>query len=288
VNARSDQNDDYRGKRVVVEDHQVPWKYPWPEYAPRAFNHSSVIANGPDMPDGHKWADAADPSLIREELEQRITYQVSHLSKSSGGGGGGTSATPVVASSPAGGRGSPTQPPSPTSPTSPTSPPLPAFEVGDRVRHKDRGVGIVGELLYDGRMPVVFEEGDTHRYHAHSLHKFALVEKVPKFVPEESSGFLRRRGAVLGGGLPLGQAVQFDEATGAPLNPLGRTGLTGRGLLGKWGPNHAADPIVTRWEPLTGHLQVLAILRKDAHEWALPGCIVPPASPSPPRRSRPS
>ena len=201
----------------------MPWEYPWPEYAPRAFTASVVIANGPDMPDGHKWADAADPSLIREELEQRITYQVSHLSTSSGGsGGGGTSATPVgggapmtldnhlsaeVASRPAGGRGSPTQPPSPTSPTSPTSPPLPAFEVGDRVRHKDRGVGIVGELLYDGRMPVVFEEGDTHRYHAHSLHKFALVEKVPKFVPEESSGFLRRRGAVLGGGLPLGQVA---------------------------------------------------------------------------------
>uniref|UniRef100_A0A493TA46 Uncharacterized protein n=1 Tax=Anas platyrhynchos platyrhynchos TaxID=8840 RepID=A0A493TA46_ANAPP len=29
-------------------------------------------------------------------------------------------------------------------------------------------------------------------------------------------------------------------------NPAGRTGLTGRGLLGRWGPNHAADPIVTR------------------------------------------
>ena len=43
--------------------------------------------------------------------------------------------------------------------------------------------------------------------------------------------------------------VQFDE-TGAPRNPMGRTGMTGRGLLGKWGPNHAADPIVTRWEPL--------------------------------------
>ena len=27
---------------------------------------------------------------------------------------------------------------------------------------------------------------------------------------------------------------------------MGRTGLTGRGLLGKWGPNHAGDPIVTR------------------------------------------
>ena len=33
---------------------------------------------------------------------------------------------------------------------------------------------------------------------------------------------------------------------GRPRNPIGRTGITGRGQLGKWGPNHAADPIVTR------------------------------------------
>ena len=31
-----------------------------------------------------------------------------------------------------------------------------------------------------------------------------------------------------------------------PLNIRGRTGLRGRGVLGKWGPNHAADPVVTR------------------------------------------
>ena len=31
-----------------------------------------------------------------------------------------------------------------------------------------------------------------------------------------------------------------------PLNPIGRTGITGRGLLPSWGPNHAVDPIVTR------------------------------------------
>ena len=29
-------------------------------------------------------------------------------------------------------------------------------------------------------------------------------------------------------------------------NPVGRTGIRGRGCLGRWGPNHAADPIVTR------------------------------------------
>ena len=33
-------------------------------------------------------------------------------------------------------------------------------------------------------------------------------------------------------------------------NPVGRTGLMGRGLLGRWGPNHAADPIVTRLESI--------------------------------------
>jgi hypothetical protein len=39
---------------------------------------------------------------------------------------------------------------------------------------------------------------------------------------------------------------ELDNKTGRPLNPKGRTGLSGRGILGKWGPNHAADPIVTR------------------------------------------
>ena len=33
-----------------------------------------------------------------------------------------------------------------------------------------------------------------------------------------------------------------------PLNLRGRTGLAGRGVLGRYGPNHAADPIVTRWK----------------------------------------
>ena len=48
----------------------------------------------------------------------------------------------------------------------------------------------------------------------------------------------------------------FFGGDGRPLNPRGRTGMKGRGLLGQWGPNHAADPIVTRKEPLTGSLQV--------------------------------
>jgi len=71
----------------------------------------------------------------------------------------------------------------------------------------------------------------------------------------------------------LAEASALD-AQGCPKNPVGRTGMCGRGLLGKWGPNHAADPIVTRYHPTTGALQVVAIQRKDTHQWAIPGGMV--------------
>jgi len=52
--------------------------------------------------------------------------------------------------------------------------------------------------------------------------------------------------------------------------------MSGRGMLGKWGPNFAADPIVTRCNNQTGKLQVITIKRKDTGEWALPGGMVDP------------
>ena len=75
---------------------------------------------------------------------------------------------------------------------------------------------------------------------------------------------------------------------GLPLNPKGRTGIRGRALLGRWGPNHAADPIVTRWKrdnngEVAHHaiskkpiLQFVAINRWDSDEWAIPGGMVDP------------
>ena len=69
-------------------------------------------------------------------------------------------------------------------------------------------------------------------------------------------------------------SIRFDPDTGAPLNPRGRTGLRGRGLLGKWGPNHAADSIVTRFHPTGGHLQMVAVERRDTGLWAIPGGMV--------------
>lgn len=62
------------------------------------------------------------------------------------------------------------------------------------------------------------------------------------------------------------------------MNPVGRTGIKGRGLLGRWGPNHAADPIVSRWKKNSNKsiLQFVGIQRKDTGEWAIPGGMVDP------------
>ena len=60
---------------------------------------------------------------------------------------------------------------------------------------------------------------------------------------------------------------------GKPLNPMGRTGIEGRGLLGKWGVNLAVDNLVTRLNPETGALELLIIQRPSGH-WGFPGGFV--------------
>ncbi len=67
--------------------------------------------------------------------------------------------------------------------------------------------------------------------------------------------------------------LTLDDA-GRPLNPVGRTGIAGRGLLGKWGPNYAADPIITRVNAETGQVEMLAVQRRDNGQWAIPGGMV--------------
>ena len=70
--------------------------------------------------------------------------------------------------------------------------------------------------------------------------------------------------------------------TGAPLNPRGRTGITGPGINGRYGPNHAADLVCTRTVfsgsglPqyfIGGEVMVEAALvtRKDNNKLAFPG-----------------
>jgi ADP-ribose pyrophosphatase len=67
--------------------------------------------------------------------------------------------------------------------------------------------------------------------------------------------------------------VKFNE-NGIPLNPIGRTGLKGRGVLGKWGANFAVDGIITTINPSSNQLQVLTITRTDTGETALPDGMV--------------
>ena len=46
------------------------------------------------------------------------------------------------------------------------------------------------------------------------------------------------------------QHVVYRLDNGIPLNPLGRTGLRGKGSLPRWGPNHYVALIITRWQSL--------------------------------------
>ncbi|XP_021505346.2 transient receptor potential cation channel subfamily M member 2 isoform X4 [Meriones unguiculatus] len=68
---------------------------------------------------------------------------------------------------------------------------------------------------------------------------------------------------------------------GLPLNPMGRTGLRGRGSLSWFGPNHTLQPVVTRWKRNQGGaicrksvrkmLEVLVMKLPHSEHWALPG-----------------
>ena len=67
--------------------------------------------------------------------------------------------------------------------------------------------------------------------------------------------------------------IRIDGASGEPLNPKGRTGISGRGALWMWGPNHAADFLLTRYNQNTQSLEALLIQRKSG-QWAIPGGMV--------------
>ncbi|KAK9534844.1 hypothetical protein VZT92_007264 [Zoarces viviparus] len=119
-------------------------------------------------------------------------------------------------------------------------------------------------------------------------HTDPSVEKKPVWADPDIGSFSPKFNAVDGAVDRTSFEGSYKIEKGKPLNPHGRTGVTGRGLLGRWGPNHAADPIVTRWKvdakqakifhsvskrPI---LQFVSIKRKDCGEWAIPGGMVDP------------
>lgn len=70
------------------------------------------------------------------------------------------------------------------------------------------------------------------------------------------------------------------DALGRPLNPKGRTGIAGRGLLGLWGANLSLAATLIRRNTATGDLEILLGLHEGETELALPkGFILPQESP---------
>ena len=72
---------------------------------------------------------------------------------------------------------------------------------------------------------------------------------------------------------------QMEIVDNRPRNPIGRTGVEGRGVLGTWGPNHAVDPIVTRFKKTHGSdqrkiLEWIAVQRSETGEWSIPGGMI--------------
>lgn len=73
----------------------------------------------------------------------------------------------------------------------------------------------------------------------------------------------------------------IDVVNRLPRNPMGRTGIAGRGLFGRWGPNHAVHVVVTRWKigedgqvlrkQEKNVLEFVANKNLDSLEWELPG-----------------
>ena len=79
---------------------------------------------------------------------------------------------------------------------------------------------------------------------------------------------------------------EYAVVDGLPLNPAGRTGFSGRGDLGRWGPNHEAFVCITRWaknsdgkffyrndQPV---LECILVHRKDDGKLAFPGGFILP------------
>ena len=59
------------------------------------------------------------------------------------------------------------------------------------------------------------------------------------------------------------KVCSYDVDRARYRNPKGKTGLRGRGMLGRFGPNHAADCIVTRFHPVTKKPQAIVVDRVD-------------------------
>lgn len=75
-------------------------------------------------------------------------------------------------------------------------------------------------------------------------------------------------------------AAKFKDDAGMPLNPRGRTGIAGRGLLGLWGPNLSVAVTLMRTNEATGQLEILLGNEEEGQNLELPkGFVLPGEEP---------
>ena len=109
----------------------------------------------------------------------------------------------------------------------------------------------IGDNAYDWDDPDYKPTAFTEEFILnHPKPTWADHQHVP-FLETLGRKTINRKGEIVN----LSTSKQYDFRACRFLNPRGKTGITGRGLLGRWGPNWAADVIITK--ELGGKLWVL-------------------------------
>ncbi len=116
-----------------------------------------------------------------------------------------------------------------------------------------------------------------HHYKKHKAQSWADPATPPADLGNRLS-FVDPFGGTANPGKTLNDLGLMDASGYADLTkrfPELQTGRTGRGKLGRWGPNHAIDIIVTRRVPPSSStksgLQVRLMFREEDQRWAIPG-----------------
>lgn len=115
--------------------------------------------------------------------------------------------------------------------------------------------------IFRGRSTVFFKnESGTH-----SMYSISLVElgtNMPIVLWTQQSYCVNNGKKIV---------YEYKDDMLYPLNPYGRTGIANRGVLGNWGPNFTAEPIITRLSSDRQFLEMIIVKKstknsQDIHE----------------------
>ncbi|PAA67910.1 hypothetical protein BOX15_Mlig001812g1 [Macrostomum lignano] len=156
----------------------------------------------------------------------------------------------------------PPQPPPTSPPAAPLKPRVSNPSVGRLVQHRCRGHRLwrfapFNFERYPGMRMNVPPERTDWQVDYPEYFAFDVSDEVVVFPTVEACDTDKNLRCLQFNTYDVGQSVgrrsllgpyELDSASGAPLNPAGRTGLRHRGLLPRWGPNHALVLALTRWQ----------------------------------------